>query len=203
MRHGGFPYGKTEVTQGQWRAVMCNNPSKFKNGDAYPVENVSWDDVNIFIQKLNGRSDGRYRLPTEAEWEYACREGGKRVRFGHGKNDIGPDEVNFNGDARYKKSYSRAGEYRKKTTPVGSFQPNSLGLYDMSGNVWEWTADWFGQGYYNNGSETNPKDPMGSRRVLRGGSWGDGPELLQCSIRYWFWPGIRSRIFGFRLSRTP
>ncbi|MCP4752620.1 MAG: SUMF1/EgtB/PvdO family nonheme iron enzyme [Proteobacteria bacterium] len=199
-----FYLGKTEVTQGQWRTVMGGNPSHFKNGDAYPVEKVGWDDANKFIRKLNDRADGRYRLPTEAEWEYACREGRKRVRFGHGKNDVGPDEANFNGKAKHKKSYSRAGEYREKTTPVGSFQPNSLGLYDMSGNVWEWTTDRHGNDYYENSPETNPKGPSsGSSRVYRGGAWYNSPRDLRCSNRVRNKPGDRDDDLGFRLSRTP
>jgi formylglycine-generating enzyme required for sulfatase activity len=104
--------GKYEVTQGQWQRIMGNNPARFKNGDNYPVEQVCWNDVQKFIKQLNSQTDGKYRLPTEAEWEFACREGGKKIRFGNGKDIIDPNEANFNGSSRFKKSYSKSGAYR-------------------------------------------------------------------------------------------
>jgi len=197
-----FYLGTHEVTQGEWQKVMGNNPSNFKNGDTYPVEQVSWNDVQDFIKRLNQQTDGKYRLPTEAEWEFACREGGKKIRFGNGKDVIDPDEANFDGSSEYKQPYSRSGQYRKKTTPVGSFAPNSLGLFDMSGNVWEWTADWYGN--YSGSSQNNPKGAnSGSLRVKRGGSWLATPWALRCADRYRLKPGNRGNYLGFRLLRTP
>ncbi len=142
---GDFYLGKYEVTQKLWQEIMGNNPSNFKNCDMCPVEQVSWDDVQEFLQKINAKYPGRnYRLPTEAEWEYAARGGGKAVLFGNGKNIADPKEINFDASASYKTSYSLAGEYRAKTVPVGSLNSsNALGLHDMSGNVWEWCSDWY------------------------------------------------------------
>lgn len=196
--------GKYEVTQGEWQKMMGNNPSGFKNGSNYPVEKVSWTDTQNFIQKLNHQSNGNYRLPTEAEWEYACREGGRKVRFGNGKDIIGPNEANFNGSSKYKKSYSRSGQYRKRSTEVGAFQPNALGLYDMSGNVWEWVSDWYDKSYYSNSTKNNPTGPgAGSTRVVRGGSWYRSPRNLRCAVRDRSLPSDRDYDLGFRLLRTP
>jgi formylglycine-generating enzyme required for sulfatase activity len=199
-----FYIGKYEVTQKLWTEIMGENPSNFKSGDNYPVERVSWDDVQTFLSKLNTKYPNRnYRLPTEAEWEYAARGGGKAVLFGNGKNTLDPKEANFNGKEDYKKSYSVTGEYRNKTTPVGSFIPNALGLYDMSGNVWEWCSDWYGSDYYKNSPATNPQGPTsGSYRVFRGGSWCSVPLGCRVAIRYNGTPGDRSNVFGFRLART-
>ncbi len=198
-----FYLGAYEVTQQQWQQIMGNNPSYFKDCDQCPVEQVSWEDVQQFLQKLNTRYPGRnYRLPTEAEWEYAARGGGKPVLFGNGKNVIDPAEINFDASADYKKSYSIAGEYRKKTVPVGSLRsPNALGLHDMSGNVYEWCSDWYGN--YGSGSQTNPQGPTsGSSRVCRGGSWGYYPQVCRVANRYDFAPGFRFSYLGFRLART-
>ena len=192
-----FWLGKYEVTQAQWEAVMGDNPSIFK-GDNLPVEYVSWEEVQKFIQKLNTQTDGKHRLPTEAEWEYACREAGRKVRFGNGKDRLDPREANYHGIAV---AYAVPGENREKTTPVGSFAPNGLGLYDMSGNVKEWVGDWYGD--YSNGKQTNPTGPSrGSDRVTRGGSWYCYPFVLRCSARLYADPGFRTDDIGFRLVRT-
>jgi len=177
----------TEVTQGQWRAVMGNNPSNFKNGDDYPVEKVSWNDVQAFLVKLNAMDPGKnYRLPTEAEWEYACRAGTTGERYGK-----------LDAIAWYNKNSSG------QTHPVGQKQPNAWGLYDMMGNVWEWCADWYGENYYANSPATDPRGPSsGSGRVLRGGSWyGDG-TLTRSANRYWYITDYRNYYLGFRCAAS-
>ncbi|MBF0497844.1 MAG: formylglycine-generating enzyme family protein, partial [Deltaproteobacteria bacterium] len=132
----GFWIGKTEVTQGQWTQIMGSNPSKFKKGDDYPVETVSWNDVKEFISKLNERKRGNYyfQLPTEAEWEYACRSRGLGERYAGG-NVV--DNVGWYAD-----------NSGKSTHPVGQKQPNGLGIYDMSGNVFEWCQDIYSKDAY-------------------------------------------------------
>jgi formylglycine-generating enzyme required for sulfatase activity len=193
------------VTQGLWKAVMGQdtNPSHFEGDDMLPVENVSWDMAQEFIQVLNKKSGASYRLPTEAEWEYAAREGGKKVRFGNGKDIADPVEMNF--DASEKEIYSVAGTDREKTTPVELFKPNALGLYDMSGNVWEWCADYFAYDYYQQcqkqGTVDNPKGPeTGPLRVLRGGSWFINALHCRTTTRASHKPTARSSNFGFRLA---
>lgn len=198
-----FYLGQFEVTQKLWQEVMGNNPSRFNTCPECPVEQVSWDDVQDFLKKLNARNPGKnYRLPTEAEWEYAAREGGKAVLFGNGKNVIDPAEINFNASAASKKDYSVVGEYRKKTVPVGSLRsPNALGLHDMSGNVWEWCSDW--KGSYTAENQKDPTGPgTGSSRVCRGGSWFNYPQYCRVADRYSYPPGNRNAHLGFRLART-
>jgi len=199
-----FYMGKYEVTQKEWTAVMGSNPSYFKGGffgcGRCPVESVSWHDVQEYIKKLNRKTGRHYRLPTEAEWEYAARERGRSVRFGTGKDTIGADEANFDASKESDESYSRAGVDRAKTMPVGSFASNALGLYDMSGNVWEWIGDWYGGDYYSRSPRNNPKGPSGgSDRVIRGGSWDYGPRGVRAAIRSY---GSSSEVglgIGFRL----
>jgi len=200
-----FYLGEHEVTQKEWKDVMGSNPSHFNYccGD-FPVETVSWNDVQQYIRKLNDKTGMRYRLPTEAEWEYAAREGGRLVRFGTGKDTIGPDEANIptSSNPRSKEPYVRSGVYRKKTVPVKSFPPNSLGLYDMSGNVWEWVQDWYDEDYYRNSPKNNPTGPeSGEYRVLRGGSWYILPFDMRAAFRYWGRRGIREVTFGFRVAQ--
>ncbi|MDP2681682.1 MAG: SUMF1/EgtB/PvdO family nonheme iron enzyme [Deltaproteobacteria bacterium] len=190
--------GKYEVTQKEWVAIMGSNPSYFREcGDNCPVEKVSWDDAQEYINKLNQKfpsnspfskgGQGGFRLPTEAEWEYAARSGGKNEKYA-GSNDI--DSV-----AWYE---SNSGN---KTHPVGQKKPNGLGLYDMSGNVWEWVNDWYDSGYYENSPKDNSKGPSsGQYRVLRGGSWKVWPQYLRASIRLWYEPSTRYGSYGFRLS---
>ena len=149
--------GQMEVTQALWQAVMGSNPSKWK-GDNLPVERVSWNDCQQFITKLNQLTGKKFRLPTEAEWEYAARGGSKSRGYKYaGSNDIG--SVAWYG-----------GNIGSKTHPVGQKQANELGIYDMAGNVLEWCQDWYGS--YSSGAQTNPTGPSSaSDRVLRGGSW--------------------------------
>jgi len=201
-----FYIGSYEVTQDEWKVMMGNNPSYFKGCGKCPVERVSWNDVPKYIKKLNRKSGRHYRLPTEAEWEYAAREGGKRVRFGTGKNIIGPDEANFNAIVGFKKSYSRIGVFRKKTKLVGSFAPNALGVYDMSGNVAEWVSDRIDSSYYNyrKSPRNNPKGPQnGKYRVVRGGSWLFGPGNVRAAYRNGYPLDFFNSDVGFRLYLSP
>ncbi len=163
-----FHLQTTEVTQGQWRAVMGDNPSHFKNGDNHPVESVSWKDVQVFLKKLNALDPGKnYRLPTEAEWEYACRAATIGTR--HGKLGV-IAWYSDNSDSQ--------------THPVGKKQPNAWGLYDMLGNVDEWCADWYGENYYENSPIADPRGPSsGEYRVQRGGSWYDAAYLVRSASR--------------------
>jgi formylglycine-generating enzyme required for sulfatase activity len=181
-----FYIAKYEVTQGQWRTVMGNNPSRFLKGDNYPVEQVSWLDVQTFITKLNQLTGKRYRLPTEAEWEYAARAGTNTDRYGK------IDEI-----AWYDKN--SGGFFRKGTHPVGMKKPNEYGLYDMLGNVWEWVQDW--DGPLTSGEKFNPQGPLsGSDRLNRGGSWIDDARNVRASRRYYNTPGSYCSALGFRLA---
>jgi formylglycine-generating enzyme required for sulfatase activity len=181
-----FELGKYEVTQAQWKSIMGSDPGKFK-GDDLPVETVSWEDAQQFIQKLNSRSSKYiYRLPTEAEWEYACRAG---------------SEGDYSGDLGSMAWYGEnAGG---NTHPVGQKQANAWGLHDMHGNVYEWCQDWYGDKYYASSSSADPKGPdTGSARVLRGGSWNFDAAFCRSAFRHWFTPGNRYGSLGFRLLRT-
>ena len=179
--------GETEVTQELWKAVMGKNPSWFKYNPQKPVENVSWHDCQSFIKRLNELTGKNFRLPTEAEWEYAARGGNKSKGYKYsGGNDI-------NEMAWYK------GNSNSQTHDVKTKSPNELGIYDMSGNVLEWCEDWFG--YYSSSSQTNPKGPSsGSYRVLRGGSWKNGARYCRVSNRSNRNPGYGHLYSGFRLA---
>jgi len=169
--------GKYPVTQQQWEAVMGDNPSHFKGG-TLPVETVSWDDAQLFIQKLNQLSGKKnYRLPTEEEWEYACRAGTTTEYY------FGDDESQLGEYAWYD------GNSGQTTHPVGQKKPNGWGLYDMAGNVWEWTDSWY--------------DSSRSRRVLRGGGWDGGAACCRSASRDSYAPGDRSSFVGFRLVFVP
>lgn len=192
----GFYMQTTEVTQGQWKAVMGNNPSYFQDcGNNCPVEKVSWDDVQEFIRKLNNQDrPNRYSLPTEAQWEYAARAG-KQTPFYFGKC-LSTSQVNYNGN--YPMSSCSTGKYQKQTLPVKSFSPNKWGLYNMHGNVWEWCQDW--KGDYSFNSVVNPKGPLsGSDRVIRGGSWSDHAGYCRSAFRGWHGPAYQFSGLGFRL----
>lgn len=201
-----FYIGKYEVTQRQWTEIMGTNPAHFKNCDECPVESVSWNDVQEFIRKLNAKTGRTYRLPTEAEWEYAARGGGQAVLFGNGKNIADPKEINFDASAEMQNDYSVVGLSRRKTVPVGSLNsPNALGLHDMSGNVDEWCSDWFDGLYYQQKSPVsnphNTKPAVG--HVTCGGSWYYNAYSSRVSSRSHDQPDSRLYITGFRLARTP
>lgn len=182
----GYYIGKTEVTQALWEAVMGSNPSRFK-GDDLPVECVSWDDCQEFIRKLNALTGQNFRLPTEAEWEFACRGGNNSRGYKYsGSNNLG--SVAWYDD-------NSGG----KTHLVGTKAPNELGIYDMSGNVWEWCADWYGG--YSSSAQTNPKGPYdGSDRVGRGGSWSNNVWNCRSSYGDDDYPTFRIYNLGLRLA---
>jgi formylglycine-generating enzyme len=190
-----FYMGKYEVTQGQWKKIMGSNPSvNSKCGDNCPVDTVSWIDVQNFISKLNSRSGGsKYRLPTEAEWEYAARSGGLPEQYAGGNVLV---------DVAWFFDFSGEDNYRWGAKPVGTKRPNGLGIFDMTGNVWEWTNDWYGSDYYSNSPRNNPTGPTtGDLRVLRGGSWRNQSFDLRTTFRNYLTPNYRSDIIGFRLLR--
>ncbi|MBP6826820.1 MAG: SUMF1/EgtB/PvdO family nonheme iron enzyme [Saprospiraceae bacterium] len=193
---------KYPVTQGQWAAVMRNNPAHFQGDEYLPVEQVSWNDAQDFIERLNLLTNKKYRLPSEAEWEYAAREGGKKIRFGNGRDVADPIAMNFNADKEYKKPYSVVGEYRGKTTTVGTFLPNALGLYDMSGNVWEWCQDAHHNDYMGAPDDGSVWEIRGNRssRLVRGGSWFGDSDLCRAAQRDWYINDGCNDIVGFRLA---
>ena len=177
--------GETEVTQALWKAVMDSNPSGLE-GDDLPVEYVSWNDCQTFISKLNALTGKNFRLPTEAEWEFAAR-GGNQSRHTQYSGSSRIDDVAWN-----------RGNSGDKMHPVKTKQPNELGIYDMSGNVWEWCQDWNGD--YNSYAQTNPTGASsGSRRVYRGGSWFYPPRLCRSSFRRYGMPEVSYRTLGLRL----
>jgi formylglycine-generating enzyme required for sulfatase activity len=180
-----FSIGKYEVTQALWTAVMGSNPSHL-SGDDYPVTTVSMGDVQQFLHELNRLTDKHYRLPTEAEWEYAARSGGKKEKYSGGKN---PDQVGW----YLKNSGDTIHTVGKKTA-------NGLGLYDMSGNVWEWCQDWYSKKYYQNSPVNNPTGPAkGKRYVLRGGAFSTTDSRLRVSSRACNHPNVHQTNHGFRL----
>ena len=182
-----FYIGKYEVTQEQWEAVMGDNPSSRTKMAKLPVTDISWEDCQEFIKKLNIKTNGGYRLPTEAEWEYACRAG-TRTMYSFG-DKITPKDVNY-------------GDKIHQPVTVGSYKPNAFGLYDMHGNVWEWCNDWYDN--LKDGEVTDPKGPAtGDQRVLRGGSY-TALRLLRSSYRNLkATPTNRNTNYGFRLAKNP
>jgi formylglycine-generating enzyme required for sulfatase activity len=183
----GFYLQVTEVTQRQWAAVMGGNPSYFK-GLERPVEQVSWNDVQEFLRRLREKEkDNRHRLPTEAEWEYACRAGGREPDLAANLDEVAWCSRNS----------------KDETHAVGQKKPNAWGLFDMRGNVWEWVQDWYGT--YSAGRQIDPKGlDSGGARVLRGGAWGlVSTESFRCACRYNGHPDLTYISLGFRCARTP
>jgi formylglycine-generating enzyme required for sulfatase activity len=210
----GFELSATEVTQGQFEVVMGFNPSIVK-ADDLPVENVSWAEAAEFCRRLGERDGRSYRLPTEAEWEYAARAGVNGAAYVWGDDPL-PLRDGFPlanvADAR-----ARAGNPKLKifeglddgfarTAPVGSFPANDWGLYDMAGNVWEWCSDYYDEGYYARSPQDDPRGPeqdASSGHVFRGGSWDDGPRDARVTLRGIIYPGKGDRLpnVGFRIVR--
>ena len=189
-----FYIGQSEVTQGAWKEVMETDPVAYYRSADRPVEEASWNDAQAFIKKLNERTGKKYRLPTEAEWEYSARSGGKKERW-PGTNS--GSELSF---------YAWTRENAKdETHPVKQKQPNSLGLYDMSGNVWEWVEDWYDENYYEKSPKYNPKGPKtGKYRVLRGGAWNSQARFSRADFRIKDTADKRFNYFcGFRLAQSP
>jgi formylglycine-generating enzyme required for sulfatase activity len=175
---------------------MGQNPSQFK-GAQNPVERVSWNDAQAFCEQVRARSGRAIALPTEAQWEYACRAG-TETPFNTGST-ISTEQANYNGNFMYGNPVK--GVHREKTTRVGSFKPNKFGLYDMHGNVWQWCQDLYTEHYEN----LNPTDPLninitdGTAHVLRGGSWGSTPGYCRSAFRYYDSPDYRRYNIGFRV----
>jgi len=207
-----FYLGRFEVTQGEWTRLMRQNPSQFPGcGPRCPVDTVTYEDVQAFIQRLIvAAHGGHFRLPSEAEWEYACHAGT------HGPFSTGSTltaaQANF--DGRYPLPGTPPGRYLGRPAPVGSYPPNPWGLYDMHGNLWEWTEDWYAD--YPPGPATDPRGPgrgearrvwdarggdWGYKRVIRGGSWYFNTGSCRCALRYTHAPRDRGWSLGFRLVR--
>lgn len=185
----GFWMGVFEVTQGEWQAMMGQNPSRFKNGAEYPVEQVSFKDVQGFVRQLNQETGRHFSLPTEAQWEYACRSRGRKKPYPWGRETFNPEE---------NCGTCNAGEFKGRTAVRGSFPPNDLGLYDMGGNVKEWCRDGYDKNAYAAGNRPG-HGKQESSRVVRGGSFADNASMSRCSARDSAIPGMNSEYLGFRL----
>ncbi|GAX37758.1 SUMF1/EgtB/PvdO family nonheme iron enzyme [Nodularia sp. NIES-3585] len=202
-----FYMGRYLVTQAQWARVAASfpqihrkldtRPSYFKGDDHLPVESISWYDAVEFCQRLSQKTGRDYRLPSEAEWEYACRAG--TVTHFHFGDIITTEVANYDGNYTY--SNSPKGQYREKTTPVGSFPPNAFGLYDMHGNLWQWCLDTWHSNYDgapDNGAAWIDNDNQ-NIRLLRGGSWNNYPEFCRSALRYYDYPAFAHFVIGFRV----
>lgn len=214
----GFWMGKTEVTQGQWAKMTKTNPSLIANGEDYPVDSISWDMAQKFIKTLNSGADGQLRLPTEAEWEYACRAG-TTTAYAFG-DVLSHDQATFEKpyvlsapSPMFKRKTRRSRRASKPRAPktwpnmhtnvVASFQPNAFGLYDMHGNVWEWCEDVYNASFYSHSAQQDPINVgKGTSRVLRGGSWVTKVETLRSANRSRGWPDLRTAFYGVRLVRS-
>ena len=206
VKLAAFAISRYPVTQAQWKAVMGTNPSEFSipaykytlhddpfddlSRNSYPVENISWHDAQTFCQRLSSMTGQTFRLPTEAEWEYACRAGTETIWY------FGNDPAQLGNYAIYNACRKNPPIYR-----VGVVKPNAWGLFDMIGNVWEWCLDWFDERYYANSPRENPQGPSaGKFRVLRGGAWCDNPTKCRSAFRNGNPPDTRSNSIGFRVA---
>ena len=195
----GFWLFETACTQALWQAVMGQNPSQFQ-GASRPVERVSWEEVQRFIEALNQRLPGlELSLPSEAQWEYACRAG-TTTPFSFGAT-ITPEQVNYNGDYPY--AGGTRGLNRQETVPVKSLPPNAWGLHEMHGNVWEWVQDAWHGSYQGAPTDGSPwvTEGAGAGRVIRGGSWNEGARHCRSAARNQFHPDDRCGLLGFRCAR--
>lgn len=203
-----FYMGIYQVTQEQYERVMGVNPSHFKSVDGentrlFPVENVSWEEAVEFCKKLTAlaaekRSGRKYRLPSEAEWEYSCRGGASSYQVFHFGDTLSSKQANFDGNYPYGKA--KKGPYLKRTCKFGSFMPNAFGLYDMHGNVWEWCADCYAEDYFGKSPRVDPAGlSEGSDRVIRGGCWYNYASYCRSAIRFHFAPSRRNYYVGCRV----
>ena len=191
----GFSIGQTEVTQELWQAVMGTNPSKFNDNVNKPVETISWEDCQTFIATLNNLTGQNFRLPTEAEWEFAARGGMKSQGYKYS----GSDDLNEIAWYNYNAYAVGSSSPDYGTHAVSTKAANELGLYDMTGNVWEWCQDWSGD--YSAADQINPTGPeTGTNRVIRGGGWTNYPKLLRVAARSSYKPGFIGNFIGFRLA---
>lgn len=192
-----FYLGAREVTQREWLTVMGSNPSHFVTGGlGLPVEQVNWYEVHEFLRRLNQQGEGRFRLPTESEWEYACRAG-TQTPYAFG-NTLSTADANY--DGRYPLPGQRAGSFRGAPIPAGSLRANAWGLHDMHGNVWEWCEDDYCR--YPAGASTDPVGKCGSPlKVIRGGSWYFNADSARSALRYTHRPEDRGFSLGFRIVR--
>ena len=189
-----FYIGKYEITQKEWVAIMGNNPSHFRSvqfliprGNNFPVEHVTWADTQEFITKLNAVTGKKYRLATEAEWEYAARGGSKSKNYKYSGSDNIDDVAWYSGNSD------------ATTHLVGTKQPNELGIYDMTGNVWEWCSDWYG--LYPDVAQTNPQGPTkGTYRIVRGGGWNNDTKDCRITLRNFDYQGSHFNGLGFRIA---
>jgi len=183
-----FKMNAYEITQDQWEAIMCDDPSFFKGCPDCPVDEVSWDQIHVFIEQLNEMTGETYRLPTEAEWEYAARAGTTTRYY------CGDDESCLDDSAWYSANSG------VETHQVGRKQPNAWGLYDMTGNLWEYCEDFYDDGYYEESPETDPQGPdSGFSIVMRGGGWDDTAKLCRVSTRAFDFVDTGNFLVGFRL----
>lgn len=195
-----FWVGKYPVTQAQYFALMKENPSFFKD-DRKPVENISWYEAEQFCQKLSDLTGKKFRLLSEAEWEYVCRAG-TTTPFAFGKT-ITADLANYK--ANYGYGDGQGGKWRQETTPVGSFYANNFGLYDLHGNVWEWCQDNWHENYQEAPTDNQPwlddnHEDEDSPRVIRGGSWDDTAYYCRSGVRLWTLPQFKGKLIGFRVA---